>query len=181
MPRPYLVIDLEATCDRSGFPRGDMEIIEIGAVLVDHDTLAPIDEFQTFVQPVVRRELTAFCTELTSIQQADVADAPRFYEAIAALAAWMPAESLFCSWGGYDKNQFAQDAARHGVELPFGDEHLNVKKAFARATKNRPMGMKRALVLAKIPLDGTHHRGIDDARNIAKLLPFALGHATLPH
>jgi len=179
MSTPYVVIDLEATCDRRGFPRDSMEIIEIGAVLVDGASLAPVSEFQTFVRSVVRPRLTAFCTELTSIQQADVDAVPRFPEALAALTAWMPQPHVFASWGAYDRNQFAQDARRHTVALPFG-EHLNVKAAFARATGNRPMGMKRALRVAGLPLDGTHHRGIDDARNIAKLLPFALGKKRLP-
>jgi inhibitor of KinA sporulation pathway (predicted exonuclease) len=34
--------------------------------------------------------------------------------------------------------------------------------------------MAQALQLAGLPLEGTHHRGIDDARNIAKLLPYIL-------
>lgn len=29
--------------------------------------------------------------------------------------------------------------------------------------------MKRALAFCKIPLEGVHHRGIDDARNITKI------------
>ncbi|GHT86553.1 hypothetical protein AGMMS49960_14700 [Betaproteobacteria bacterium] len=33
-------------------------------------------------------------------------------------------------------------------------------------------GMVKALELAGLPLTGDHHRGIDDARNIAMLLPF---------
>jgi 3'-5' exoribonuclease 1 len=36
-------------------------------------------------------------------------------------------------------------------------------------------GMARALNLANIELEGTHHRGIDDAKNIAKLLPYCIG------
>jgi inhibitor of KinA sporulation pathway (predicted exonuclease) len=35
--------------------------------------------------------------------------------------------------------------------------------------------MAQALRLAEIELQGTHHRGIDDARNIARLMPFILG------
>ena len=31
------------------------------------------------------------------------------------------------------------------------------------------MGMKNALEFDKLKLDGTHHRGIDDAKNIAKI------------
>ena len=41
----HLVIDLEATCDRRGFPRDQSEIIEIGAVLVESEHLKPVDEF----------------------------------------------------------------------------------------------------------------------------------------
>jgi len=39
--------------------------------------------------------------------------------------------------------------------------------------------MAEALQLAEIKLEGTHHRGIDDARNIAKLLPYILGRKQL--
>ena len=35
--------------------------------------------------------------------------------------------------------------------------------------------MAQALKLVGIELQGTHHRGIDDAKNIAKLLPYILG------
>jgi inhibitor of KinA sporulation pathway (predicted exonuclease) len=34
--------------------------------------------------------------------------------------------------------------------------------------------MARALQMVGLPLDGSHHRGLDDARNIAKLLPWSL-------
>ena len=38
-------------------------------------------------------------------------------------------------------------------------------------------GMAGALRRVGLPLVGTHHRGIDDARNIARLLPWVLGRA----
>ncbi len=180
MSKPYLVIDLEATCDRRGMPREETEIIEIGAVLCDPVTLEPIDEFQTFIQPVVHTELSAFCTELTSITQADVDGSPFFPEAIAALERWMPGPVLFGSWGAYDRNQFERDRARHKVKLPFGKGHLNLKQAFADRAHSKPVGMAGALRRCRIPLDGTHHRGVDDARNIAKLLPFCLGRIPIP-
>jgi inhibitor of KinA sporulation pathway (predicted exonuclease) len=175
MPQPYLVVDLEATCDRTGFPVEQSEIVEIGAVLVDPGTLAPAGEFQTFVRPLLHPTLTAFCTELTSIRQQDVDTAPMFPEAIAALTAWLPGPVLLASWGAYDRNQLSRDRHRHGIRLPFGKGHLNIKAAFAERAGRRPMGMAQALQLCGLPLEGTHHRGIDDARNIAKLLPYAIG------
>lgn len=182
--RDFLVIDLEATCDDAGaVPRHQMEIIEIGAVLVDGATLEPSAEFQTFIRPVRHPELTPFCTELTSITQAMVAEAPRFPEAIEALREFMgeftgEERPLFCSWGNYDRNQFNQDARHHGVELPFGSDHLNLKQAFSdQLGTTKRFGMAGALKKVGIALEGTHHRGIDDARNIARLLPWCLGAA----
>ncbi|MGL5075983.1 MAG: 3'-5' exonuclease, partial [Waterburya sp.] len=44
---------------------------------------------------------------------------------------------------------------------------------------SKKYGMAGALKLAGIELIGTHHRGIDDARNIAQLLPYMLGREKL--
>ena len=68
----YLVIDVETTCcAHNSFPRSEMEIIEIGAVLCDRH-FQPLNFFQSFVRPVVHPSLTDFCRELTSIRQKDV-------------------------------------------------------------------------------------------------------------
>ena len=185
--RHYLVIDLEATCDERSpvFPK-ESEIIEIGAVMVDGRQLDTIGEFQTFVRPVRHPVLTAFCTQLTSITQAEVDAACGFADAIAALGGFIAQYSdqgwpQFCSWGDYDKHQFAKDAAYHGVALPLGSDHINLKTAFSRALRDKKRyGMSRALKRVGIELEGTHHRGIDDARNIAKLLPYAVERRAFP-
>jgi inhibitor of KinA sporulation pathway (predicted exonuclease) len=179
-PAFYLVVDLEATCDENHkIPRNQTEIIEIGAVLVDGATLAPAGELGTFVRPVARRTLTPFCTKLTSITQADVDSAPLFPQALAKLGALIAGrDALFCSWGDYDRDQLARDAQRHGVRLPFGPGHLNLKRRFSEQLgESRPYGMAAALRRVGLRLAGTHHRGIDDARNIARLLPWILGRA----
>jgi len=176
----YLVVDLEATCDDGGqVPRDETEIIEIGAVLVEGKTLTTIAEFMTFIRPVVHPVLTAFCTGLTTITQAMVEPAPGFPEAAARLAAFGRG-ALFCSWGNYDGNQLAADARRHGLGSPLGPDHWNLKEAFSKALDTRRRyGMHEALGRLGLPLVGTHHRGIDDARNIARMLPYLLGRAAI--
>ena len=182
MTRNYLVVDLEATCDERNFPRDLMETIEIGAVLVDGKTLQPIDEFQTFIKPIRRPQLTAFCTRLTSITQHDVDTAPGFAEAISQLGRFLGGrQPQFASWGAYDWFQLTKDARMHGVRLPLRSDNINLKQAFsAGLITKKKFGMKAALRRVGIPLEGTHHRGIDDARNIAKLLPFCLGRTQPP-
>ena len=184
-PALWLVVDLEATCDRRGFPRDQMETIEVGAVLVDAATATPIDEFQTFVRPVVRPWLTPFCTELTSITQHEVDHAPVFADAMAAWGRWLAPHTagrdfVFASWGRYDRHQLEQDARRARCTLPVGDRHVDLKSEFATARGIRRCGMARALHAVGLPLEGTHHRGIDDARNIARLLPFILAPTDRP-
>lgn len=176
----YLVVDLEATCDdRGAVPREESEIIEIGAVLVEGKRLRPVAELMTFVRPVLHPRLTAFCTELTTITQADVDPAPGFAAAAARLTAFGQG-ALFCSWGNYDRNQLAADAARHQLAPPLGPAHWNIKQGFADALGlRRGVGTQEALRRVRLAPWGTAHRGIDDARNIARLLPYALGRARL--
>jgi inhibitor of KinA sporulation pathway (predicted exonuclease) len=177
-----LVVDLEATCDDRNrnpclVPKQEMETIEIGAVLVDTTTLEPVSELGIFVKPVRHPTLTPFCTELTSITQADVDAAVLFPEAAARVERFLAGRrALFCSWGAYDANQLAQDAAYHRVQLPFTKHHVNLKKRFSEQLgEPKRFGMDGALHRVGLTLEGTHHRGIDDARNIARLLPWITG------
>lgn len=180
LPPFLLVIDLEATCDASRrISTYEMETIEIGAVLVETRSLVTVGELGTFVKPIRHPVLTPFCTELTTITQADVEHAPLFPEALEKLRALIGGrDALFCSWGDYDRNQLEQDARLHGVSLPFRGRHLNLKKQFSAALGlPKKLGMSGALARVGLELEGTHHRGIDDARNIARLLPWTLGDA----
>lgn len=187
-PTPfYLVIDLEATCEKDHrIVREQTEIIELGAVLVDGATLAPVSEFQTFVKPVRHPRLTPFCTQLTSITQADVDAAPGFAVAMQRLAAFLreagvAGRFVFCSWGDYDRDQLGRDERRHGVRAPLGTRHLNLKEAFRRRSgDDGKLGTGQALRRVGLQFRGTAHRGIDDARNIARLLPYCLGHKPIP-
>ena len=175
----YLVIDFEATCcDRGTVPRGEMEIIEIGAVMVEGARLQPVAEFQSFVHPVRNPVLTDFCTQLTSIRQSDVDRAPAFAEFIAAFREWLYGYDnfVFCSWGDYDLKQLQQDCGYHNIPYPIGAPHMNLKRMLTeRHMLRKKPGLDQAVRLMGLEFSGTHHRGIDDARNIARLLPFIVG------
>jgi inhibitor of KinA sporulation pathway (predicted exonuclease) len=161
-----------------------METIEIGAVMVSTDSLAIVDEFQTFIKPQRHPILTDFCRQLTSISQPQVDTAPTFPEAIESWQTWLSKfdKTIFSSWGNYDRQQLQQDAKYHNIDLPYpvSSNHLNLKEQFSIARGlNKRYGMAGALYLVGIELTGTHHRGMDDARNISKLLPYILGRQTI--
>ena len=177
---PCIVVDVEATCwvDRSARPRDEMEIIEIGAVRLAED-LGIVDEFSSFVRPVVHPQLTDFCTELTTITQADVDNAEPFAAVFARFLTWIgEGPHRLCSWGAYDLNQFRLDCRRAGAAFPewFETGHVNLKAEFATWRVVKRCGMARALTQLDLPLEGIHHRGIDDARNIARIAQQVLPH-----
>ena len=182
MPEPrlrLLIVDLEATCWEHSAPAPN-EIIEIGAVAYAVSAVGSgaLADFQTFVKPCLQPTLSDFCKSLTSIRQAEVDRAPSFPEALASLCEWAEPYSPFTlsAWGNYDRKQFEHECALHEVEFPFSG-YVNLKQAFARLQGIRPCGMKAALRLARLPLLGTHHRGIDDARNIAALVDWMVHRA----
>jgi inhibitor of KinA sporulation pathway (predicted exonuclease) len=170
----YLIVDVEATCSNVGaVPRHEMEIIEIGAVIQNSRTFEIESEFQAFVRPVRHPELTAFCTDLTGITQNDVASAPQFAEVLEAMKEWMYTfeDSLFGSWGDYDRTQFQQDCEYHAIGYPFRSAHLNLKAEFSRTVGlKKKLGLAEALRYHGLDFEGSHHRGLDDVKNIARVV-----------
>lgn len=173
---PVLVVDLEATCCNEGtIEPGRMEIIEVGAVWVMPSGQV-IDQFQSFVRPIERPQLTRFCMELTHIQQAHIDMAPSWPTVAAELARFAQLHqrsgSFWGSWGAYDRRQVDRECSRHGIADPLARlPHQNFKASFAKARKIKQVGMSRALHIAGLELVGEHHRALSDALNIAKLLP----------
>ncbi|MGV6935883.1 exonuclease domain-containing protein [Paenibacillus sp. CMM36] len=165
----YIIFDLEATCwenDRSK----QNEIIEIGAVKVN-DKLDIVGEFQTFIKPRMNPQLSDFCKNLTSISQKDIDTATYFPQAIYKFQEWIGREPYYlCSWGFYDKSQLKKDCELHKIRTEWIRNHISIKHQHGKLIGNdRGVGMERALKMLNLPLEGTHHRGIDDAKNISRI------------
>lgn len=137
-----VIVDLEATCWEGNSSTeqnpDDMEIIEIGAVMLDGENEI-MDTFSSFVTPVKRlksegirdknspelmkQQLSNFCKNLTGIKQSDVDNASLFISAFTRFQVWMkntaglPFELInFRSWGYYDKKQIMKDCDYWSIE-----------------------------------------------------------------
>src|SRR5206468_2330387 len=119
-----------------------------------------------------RSTVSQFCTKLTTLTQEQVDGGTSFRDACSRLKNELDAASLtWASYGDYDRKQFLRQCGATGVAYPFGPTHLNVKNLLALArAMNREVGMDIALAQLGLPLIGTHHRGVDDAQNIAAIL-----------
>lgn len=168
-----IIIDLESTCWQGNPPEGQVsEIIEIGICTLDMQSQEVGEAEGVFVLPT-QSEISPFCTQLTSIHPEMVAkEGIDLAEACQILKKkYKTKERVWVSWGDYDRRQFEKNCGLRKIAYPFGVTHLNAKNLFAlRHQLPHELGMAEALEHAGLPLKGTHHRGVDDAYNIAMLL-----------
>lgn len=172
-----LVVDFEATCssDSVDFPRIEMEIIEIGAVILDENN-EERGRYQAFIRPVKNPILTDFCKKLTTIKQSDVDSADTFVNAMIAFQKWITDtcgrnDYVFLSWGNFDKNILKRQCVEENLrDVKMINNHINAKEEFGKQNKIKPCGVSSALKYKKMDFVGTHHRALDDAINIAELI-----------
>ncbi|MFJ3222669.1 exonuclease domain-containing protein [Streptomyces sp. NPDC086783] len=180
------VIDVEATCWDGQPPPGSVsEIIEIGLTVVDVSARRRVSRHRILVRPA-RSAVSEFCTELTGLTQAEAEQGVTFAEACRILVQdYEAGERPWASWGEYDRRQFERQSQADEVAYPFGRPtertHTNAKAVFAAAygLRKKP-GMAHALQIAGLPLEGRHHRGEDDAYNIAALVLDLVGRGAWP-
>ncbi len=116
--------------------------------------------------------MSAFCTRLTTLTQEQVDRGIPFHQACAMLrATYRTKDRIWASYGDYDRRQFERQCQARAVGYPFGPDHLDVKSLFALThALPREVSLAEALELLNLRLEGMHHRGGDDAWNIAGIL-----------
>ena len=179
----FCVLDFEATCDTDGPPQ-PQEIIEFPVVLLDARTLEVKDVFHQFVRPEHHPQLTEFCKNLTGISQAQVDAGVSFTRCLELLQQWLVANGLEAegapgrSWlsvscGVWDhRTMLPAQCTASRVSLPACFRRAcDVTKVFREVTgKKRPESMAAMLATLGLEPEGRLHSGIDDARNIARIV-----------
>ena len=177
-----LVVDIETTCwDNKAPDTEESEIIEIGlAILYTPSTLDRagliIEQTPEIIVKPQRSTISKFCTKLTTLTQEQVDNGVLLSQAVDLLIQKYDSKNtVWASWGDFDRKIFVNNCSMYGIIYPFNVRHINIKTLFALThSLKKEIGMAEALKLTGLPLIGTHHRGRDDAYNIAKLLELIL-------
>ena len=170
----FIAFDLELTCEQNchDYPH---QIIEIGAVLYDQGKY--IAEFQSYVQPMSDYELTQFCSELTGITKKQLTDAPTIQHVAATFGQFISDSKpeLIISWGQGDRDILATECTAADIASPLsGFEYQNFKKEFCKQRKIKRVGLKTALQICGISIEGRQHSALSDAANLARLFSYTL-------
>ena len=170
----YFVVDIEATCWEQSNVRDNNEIIELGVVACD-DLGNILDNYQSFVRPVISPKMSKFCRNLIKIQQKCIDEAEPLDTVVSDMQGWMRKRwsgvHPWAAFGSWDEICFRQDCLRHNIGFPFG-RFINLKDLYANYSGCDKCGLREALKREGLPWEGRSHRALDDAMNAVKLARF---------
>lgn len=167
-----IVIDLESTCWDGLPPDGqENEIIEIGVCTLEVSTGKRLHRQSILVKPE-HSEVSHFCTDLTTLTQSQVNHGVPFSHACAILRRkYAGRDRVWASYGDYDRKQMEKQCLQQQIDYPLGASHINIKSLMALVYGlPREIGMLKAMQFLSLPVEGVHHRGVDDAWNTALIL-----------
>ncbi len=116
--------------------------------------------------------MSDYCQSLTTITPEMLEGGITLVDACSLLAEqYDSTHRTWASYGDFDRIKLMQQCEEWGVPYPFGRSHINVKNLFAlQQGFSQEVDLKKATALLGIPFEGTLHRGVDDAWNIAEVL-----------
>ena len=181
----FLVLDFEGVNNKYHGGPDIMEIIEFPVLKVNAQTLETESIFHSYVQPTIHTQLNPVCIEITGITQAMVMGQPTLPEVLKLLDDWMKAERLleegvttcFVTCGDWDlKTGLPTQCTYQKIDYPeYLRKWVNIKDIFMKLTGTKGFSMKTMLKDLHLELEGRHHSGIDDSKNIAKILKTLAG------
>lgn len=175
----YVIVDFEATCEEVNTANYPHEIIEFPAVLVDIERKEIISHFQAFCRPTINPNLSEFCTELTGITQEQVDSADEFPAVLKRFELWLKENGLgvkhnyaIVTDGPWDMGRFLYGQCKISeIEYPrFAQKWVNIRKIFHNFYDTKQVCLKLMLEYLDMTFEGRPHCGLDDARNIARIL-----------
>lgn len=163
-PQPfpvYFILDLE----------GKDEIIELPVVALRTADLSIVGRFHRWVRPDSFRTLRRGHANPESVAVPFAAALSDLQEWVGEMEVAAGVPSAFVTCGNWDiKTQIPKQCRLSGVPVPeFLTAWINIKDIYNGLHPQWPTtGMKGLLRKLRIPLEGVHHLGMDDADNIAR-------------
>ena len=188
-PLLYAIIDFEATCEKDGTmynPIQNQEIIEFPMILMNEDGKV-IEEYHNYVKPIFNPVLTEFCTNLTGITQDKVEFASPFEivwkKVSIILSAYNVEYNIIpIAHGDWDfKIMLPKQLALISQKLPsMFKQWCNIKKIYEKHTRQKCKSIPKALEQIGMKFEGRLHSGIDDTRNIARIVKYLIENGSPP-
>jgi 3'-5' exoribonuclease 1 len=141
-------------------------------------TLEIEKSFHTFVKPTIFPEITPFCSLLTGIVQDDVENAPNLWETLELVRKFLQCNEFLSKYtfaiacdGPWDMQNFLHKSKKLSKPDYFNEWVNNVRSMHNKFYKTKQrMGVERMLAYSNMSFIGNPHSGLDDSKNIARIL-----------
>ncbi len=178
----HIVVDLEMNeisrkyCEAKALCK--MEIIEIGAVLLD-ENYTEIGHFKTLVKPQFNEEIEPLFERITGITTKMVENAPVFEDGLKMFLSWCQSvndDIQLYQWSDSDLIQLTKELSLKEVILSEKEQHLlmdwnDFQKEYGdKLMLHRQVSLKNAIMYAGLDFEGKEHDALCDARNTGTLL-----------
>lgn len=156
-----IILDLEwnSGCDEERLE----EILQIGAVKVDHLGGPIRDTFCVYIKPRIHKE---YCRNAEALPELERSCGSKilFPDALRAFLGWCGGETQFAAWGAGDLRVLRQNAERWGLECWLPEDALNLQSAFSHTLQaGQQIALHRAVEYCLIPTTFTFHNALNDA------------------
>ena len=155
-----------------------MEIIEIGAVLLD-ENYTEIGHFKTLVKPQFNEEIEPLFERITGITTKMVENAPVFEDGLKMFLSWCQSvndDIQLYQWSDSDLIQLTKEMSLKEVVLSEKEQRLlmgwnDFQKEYGdKLMLQRQVSLKNAIMYAGLDFEGKEHDALCDARNTGTLL-----------
>ncbi|KAJ1285971.1 hypothetical protein BS78_03G318100 [Paspalum vaginatum] len=176
----FFILDLE----------GKVEILEFPIIMIDAQSMEFVDSFHRFVRPTTMSEQRT--TEYIAGKYGKLGldrvwhdTAIPFKEVLQQLEEWIGNHNLwkkehagslnsaaFVTCGNWDLKTKVPDQCKVSkIKLPtYFMEWINLKDIYLNFYRRRATGMMTMMRELQMPIIGSHHLGIDDSKNIARVV-----------
>lgn len=178
----YFILDFEANNNlnsETNKKKVVYEIIEFPVLALNAKTLKVDYTFHQYIKPTLMPKLTTEIIDLTGITQEIVDKGIELIECLKNFDNWLEDNNLknkifvFVTCGDWDlMTCLRQECKSKKIDYKnYFKTWVNIKSCFKEYVKedNLKIGMDGMLKRLNLTLDGKHHSGIDDCKNIAKI------------
>lgn len=167
-----IVLDLEwNTGPRSDAPLD--EIIQIGALRLDHLGGRVMDTFCAYIRPMVHTRYAPTVRALPELSQCEGSQLD-FRTALEAFAGWCGDDREFGTWGSGDMDVLRQNVWYWDLPYAVPEEYVDLQEAFARTLGTRScIALHRAVEYCGIPDVFDFHSAINDVLYTALVSEFS--------
>ena len=172
----FLLVDFEYTFYKRpyGKPRSFFsEIIEIGAVKLEEETLKECGKLQNFVKPEFFPNHATDAMDFCMITPSDMKKAISFHQMVKKLSdLYVPGETYFVTWSDCDYQVLDICCRKYRIKNPINRKDcLDLAEAYRLLKgKDNTTSLMASLKELAIENNGLWHTAFDDAENTGKIL-----------